>query len=112
MNCDFLKICVNIPPEFSDRVMDEINNVMTAMYPGYDRTFTSYPVTGTWRPLNGSRPYKGEAGRIETADEIRIEFAIHPQDLEGVISTIRRIHPYEEPAIDILPMIGWKNITP
>lgn len=108
---EFYKICTYIPAEYSDLLMDNITKIVTPMYPGYDRTFTLMDVTGTWRALEGSNPYNGHIGKITTAEEVRIEFSIHSKDLKAVVETILRIHPYEEPAIDILPMIGWKNLT-
>ena len=109
---DVLKIGVNVPEEILDVLMDSLNSVMEPLYPGYDRTFMYWPVKGTWRPLEGSEPYLGEAGRIETADEIRLEFAVREKDLESVLETIVRVHPYEEPAIDVIPMFSWKDLIP
>jgi hypothetical protein len=108
---EFYKICTYIPAEYSDLLMDSITEIVTPMYPGYDRTFTLMDVKGTWRALKDSKPYNGQIGKITTAEEVRIEFSIHSKDLKVVMETILRIHPYEEPAIDILPMIGWKSIT-
>lgn len=104
------KIGVNIPAGMEQDFMDSLNEVMTPLYPGYDRCFSWWPVKGTWRPLDGSNPYRGTIGKIETADEMRIEFAIHEKDLCPVLKRISDIHPYEEPAIDVIPMIPWKDI--
>ena len=42
-----------------------------------------------------------------------MEFAVREKDLRPAIEAVRRVHPYEEPAIDVIPMIGWKSvITP
>ena len=104
------KIAVNIPPDHLDVLMDEVNTSIDPVYPGYDRTFSYWKVTGTWRPLPGSDPYLGETGRIEVADEVRVEFAVREKDLRNAVEAVRRVHPYEEPAIDVIPMIGWKSI--
>jgi hypothetical protein len=106
----FYKICVCIPREYSNKLMNSITDVARPMYPGYDRVFLTAPVTGTWRTLEGSTPYNGTVGEITTAEEVRIEFAVHSADLKNVIEKIISIHPYEEPGIDIIPMIGWKDI--
>lgn len=106
----FYKICICIPKEYSDKLMDSITEIAGPIYPGYDRVFLTAPVTSTWRTLKGSNPYNGTVGEITTAEEVRIEFAIHSADLKKVIEKIISIHPYEEPGIDILPMIGWKDI--
>lgn len=104
------KITVMIPPEYKDRLLDEINDSMQQMYPGYDRAFSITKTEGTWRSLEGSDPYIGSVGEITIADELRIDFVIKAEDLKEVVLAIRRVHPYEEPAIDIVPMMLWKDV--
>ena len=106
---DIYKIGVNIPPEFLEKLMDSVTEAMEPLYPGYDRTFMYWPSKGTWRPLPGSDPYLGKVGEIETAEEIRVEFAVKEKDLERVLNVIAEVHPYEEPAIDVIPMCSWRR---
>ncbi len=100
------------PTAFLDRVMDEVTASITPLYPGYDRCFSYWPVTGTWRPLEGSNPYQGSVGHIEVAEEMRIEFVVKEEELEKAVEAVRRVHPYEEPAIDVIPMVPWKDLIP
>lgn len=104
------KVCVNIPEGFLEKLMDALESSVEPLFPGYSRAFCYWPVKGTWRTLEGSSPYNGTVGEITIADEVRVEFAVHPDDLEKAVSTIRDIHPYEEPAIDVIPMADWKSI--
>ena len=104
------KISVAIPFEYKDELMDAVNDAMQQMYPGYDRAFSVTRTEGTWRSLEGSRPFIGREGEISVEDELRIDFAIKAEDLKNVVLAIRKVHPYEEPAIDILPMIQWKDV--
>ena len=90
--------------------MDSINEAIDPLYPGYDRTFTYSRVTGTWRPLPGSSPFKGTVGEIEIAEEIRLEFVVKGKDVKSVVDLINDIHPYEEPAIDIVPAVCGKDV--
>lgn len=106
------KIAVNIPAGFLDALMNEITEAVEPLYPGYDRVFTHWTVTGTWRPLPGSDPYDGEIGKIQVSEEEHIEFAIDGRFLRAAVEAILRIHPYEEPAIDIIPMHGWRSVIP
>ncbi len=104
------KIGVNIPGEFLDRLMDEVTASIEPLYPKYDRTFMYWPVKGTWRPLDGADPFDGKVDEISVADEIRIEFAVRDDYLKAAVEAIVRVHPYEEPAIDIIPMVGWREL--
>ncbi|MDN5358054.1 MAG: hypothetical protein AB7D42_04090 [Candidatus Methanomethylophilaceae archaeon] len=103
------KIAVNIPEEFVKDLTEKVNFSMTQIYPGYDMVFSLTKVTGMWRPLQGSDPYKGEAGTLTTANEIRVDFAVREDDLKSAIESIISVHPYEEPAIDVIPMYAWKS---
>lgn len=106
------KVAVQIPPGHLDAVMDSVTGVITPVYPGYTRVFTYWPVKGTWIPSEGSDPFIGNVGCVETADEIRLEFAVSSDEMPAAVAAVRRVHPYEEPAIDIIPMIPWKSVIP
>ena len=105
------KIVVFIPEEYSERMMTSVNSVIEPFYPGYDMCFSISKVIGTWRPLEGSDPFLGTQGKIERAEELRIEFIIRAEDLEKVLKTILDVHPYEEPAIDVIPCQGWRDFV-
>jgi hypothetical protein len=107
---DILKVRVHVPLGSEDAIMDAVDAVMEPVYPGYERVFSVCRATGTWRPVEGSHPFKGETGRIEVADESILEFAVRGRDVRAAVSAIAVAHPYEEPAIDIIPMIGWKEL--
>ena len=104
------KISVAVPAGFKDILMDAVNDSMEQIYPGYDRVFSVTETKGTWRPLEGSEPFIGKAGEITVEDELRIDFAVRREDLKKVVLAIRKVHPYEEPAIDIIPMVPWKEV--
>ena len=104
------KISVAIPADHMDKLMDAVNEAMQQIYPGYDRVFSVTNTKGTWRPLEGADPFIGSIGEVAVEDELRIDFAIKAEDLKKVVLAIRKVHPYEEPAIDILPMVLWKDI--
>ena len=108
---DAYKIGVNVPCGTEQGFMDSVNEVMRPLYPGYDRCFSWWTVNGTWRPLPGSNPHLGTVGEVETAVETRIEFAVRAEDLKAVVARIAEVHPYEEPAIDVIPMIPWKDLV-
>src|SRR4030095_325208 len=57
--------------------------------------------TGTFKGGKGSNPRIGQKGRFETAEEIRLEMICGKEDLDRVIDTVYKHHPYDEPACDI-----------
>lgn len=57
---------------------------------------------GTFLGGEGTNPTVGQAGRLETAPEIRIETIVPIACLPQVMQALRAAHPYEEPAFDLL----------
>lgn len=104
------KIAVYIPPEFAEKLMDSVTEAIEPYYKGYDRCFSITDIKGTWRPMKGSEPFDGRIGEISVAEEKKIEFIIKEEELKDVLRVIKAVHPYEEPAIDVIPCIGWKSI--
>lgn len=57
--------------------------------------------TGTFLPLEGTNPYLGEQGKLEFAEEVRLETIIPKTKTATVIKAMCQAHPYEEVAFDI-----------
>lgn len=65
-------------------------------------TFYS-PGEGTFRGQKGTHPTLGKAGRLEHAQELRLEFLAPAERLDEILSAIRQAHSYETPGIDVYP---------
>lgn len=53
---------------------------------------------GQFRPLDGSTPFHGNKGQIETVIEYKLELVCEEPCLKAVIAALKRAHPYEEVA--------------
>ncbi len=53
---------------------------------------------GQFRPLNGSTPFLGNQGQIETVIEYKLELVCEETCLKAVIAALKRAHPYEDVA--------------
>ena len=71
----------------------------------YDFCSFSSKGTGRFRPLDGAHPAIGEVGQLESVEEERIEVTCDRAIVKDVISAIRSVHPYEEPAIDVYVLV-------
>ncbi|GBR74368.1 Nif3-like dinuclear metal center hexameric protein [Candidatus Termititenax aidoneus] len=60
--------------------------------------------TGTFRPLDGAKPYTGRQGELAKAEEIRIETIIAEEKIGALLNAVRARHPYEEIAYDLYPL--------
>ena len=71
-----------------------------------DYTHCSFEIrgTGSFKPVEGANPYIGEVGEITTVDEMKIEALVDERKLDKVLEVVRKTHPYEEPAFDIIEL--------
>jgi len=53
---------------------------------------------GQFRPLEGSAPFLGNQGQVETVIEYKLELVCEERRLKAVIAALKRAHPYEEVA--------------
>lgn len=53
---------------------------------------------GQFRPLDGSTPFLGNQGQIETVIEYKLELVCEEPCLKAVIAALKRAHPYDEVA--------------
>ncbi len=101
-----VKLVVYVPPESEVKVRLALGKAGAGKMGNYDCcSFVSKGV-GHYRPLAGTRPYKGKTGKIEDADELRIETVCYEKELPKVLKAMRQAHPYEEVAYDIVPLLN------
>jgi hypothetical protein len=60
---------------------------------------------GQFRPLDGSTPFLGQQGKVETVAEYRVELVCEEALLTSVLAALRQAHPYEEPAFDVVKLL-------
>lgn len=104
-----VKLIVYVPVEHEEKVRLALGEAGAGRIGDYD--FCSFVTAGTghYRPLPGTKPYKGEEGVIETAEECRIETACHEEELPRVLKAMRAAHPYEEIAYDLIPLLNHEH---
>jgi dinuclear metal center YbgI/SA1388 family protein len=66
------------------------------------------PGTGTFFGDDDTSPAVGTSGQLEFVREIRFETIVPEARIQQVVSALRRVHPYEEPAYDLLVMESEK----
>lgn len=98
------KIVVFVPESDGEAVRMAMGEAGAGRIGNYDYCSFTSRGTGRFRPLDGARPAIGEVGMLEDVVEERIETVCAEDRLSEVLAAIRRVHPYEEPAIDIYPL--------
>ena len=98
------KIVVFAPAGSADAVRAAISEAGAGRIGDYDQASFSAPGEGRFRPLAGADPAVGEVGRAETVEEVRIESVMPRSSREAVVAAMLRVHPYEEPAYDVIEL--------
>ena len=73
---------------------------------GYDGCLSYTPVTSTWRPLAGSTPYLGAVGARSREPELKVEVTCRMEALPETLRAVKAAHPYEEPVINVIPLLA------
>lgn len=96
-----VKIEINVPEKYADAVRRAMGKAGAGKIGNY--SFCSFSVKGEGRflPQKGAKPAIGKIGQLEKVKEEKIEARCSRSKLKEVIKAIRKIHPYEEPIIDI-----------
>ena len=105
ININKVKIFVTIPPENVEEVRKAVCEAGAGVIGDYTYCTSSTKSIGTFMPNDNANPYIGENNKLEFVEEEKLEFVCDIDQVRKVISKLREIHPYEEPAIDIVPLI-------
>ena len=100
-----VKISVTTPSDDVAVVRDAVCEAGAGVIGNYDFCSNSCKVIGTFRPNEKANPYIGEKNKLEYVDGEKLEVVCDVKKVKNVISVLRKVHPYEEPAIDIIPLL-------
>ncbi|WP_035656469.1 NIF3 1 [Bradyrhizobium sp. STM 3809] len=99
------KIVVYVPTADAEAVRNAMGEAGAGRIGNYYHCSFTMTGTGRFRPLAGANPAIGAGGRLEAVAEDRIETVCAEDRLKPVLTAIRAAHPYEEPAIDVHPLV-------
>lgn len=105
ININKVKIFVTIPLENVEEVRTAMCNAGAGIIGEYSYCTSSTKSIGTFIPNENANPYIGERNKLEFVEEEKLEVICDVDKVKKVIAKLREVHPYEEPAIDIVPLI-------
>ncbi len=103
-----VKIIVTIPIKNVNEVRNAILEAGAGVIGNYTHCSIATKCIGTFKPNDESNPYIGEINNLEFVEEEKLEVVCNVKLVKNIISKIQEVHPYEEPAIDIIPLIEEK----
>lgn len=104
MENKIVKIVVFVPEADADKVREAMGEAGAGKIGNYTFCSFSSKGIGRFKPEGGANPHIGEIGKLELVSEERIEAVCDRKNLRDVIGAIKKVHPYEEVALDVYPL--------
>lgn len=105
-----VKVVVFVPLTHTDVVRQAIGDAGAGVIGNYSHCSFSSRGIGRYKPLEGAKPAIGEVGKYEEVEEERVEFVCPKDKVKSVMQAIKKVHPYEEVALDIYPLLNEEEL--
>lgn len=103
-------ITVTVPKENAEELRKAICDAGAGVIGDYTYCTSNSITKGTCIPNNQANPYIGEKEILEVVEEEKIETVCDIKILKQVLKKLREAHPYEEPAINLIPLIDEESL--
>lgn len=107
---DLIKIVVFVPLTHTNVVRKVMGDTGAGIIGNYSHCSFSSKGVGRFKPLEGANPAIGQVGQQEEVEEERIEVVCPKNKAKEIIAAIKEVHPYEEVAFDIYPLIDENEL--
>lgn len=108
-NIKKVKIFVSVPTKSSKKIRQVMCESGAGIIGNYSYCTTSVKSVGTFVPNEKAKPHIGKNNKFQFVKEEKIEAICDTDKVKEVIKNIRKNHPYEEPAIDIVPLLNEED---
>lgn len=95
------KLVVYVPNNYVEQIHKVLTHAGAGCIGNYSECTFRVEGTGTFLPLPGSTPFLGHQGKLEYAQETRLETIIPEENLSKTLKAVLKAHPYEEVAYDL-----------
>lgn len=103
-SASFYKLVVYVPMTHLEAVRLGLGDAGAGVIGAYDHCSFYSEGEGNFRGRVGSVPYLGKPGKFERVREARLETIVPDGLVSKVISSLKKIHPYEEVAYDLFKL--------
>lgn len=95
---------VYVPKDYSENVKEALFSAGAGNIGFYDECSFTVKGSGTFRPIEGSKPFSGEQNVRENADEVMVSVIFESFKHHQIVSAMKNAHPYEEVAHQIISL--------
>lgn len=100
----YYKFVVYVPDTHKENIISAINEGGGGQIGNYSCCTFQTSGLGTFKPEEESKPFLGKKGELENVEETKIETIIPKNEIQRLLETVKKAHPYEEMAYDLYPM--------
>lgn len=93
------------PETHAEAIRKAMGEAGAGLVGNYQHCSFSVKGIGRYIPLETAQPAIGQIGKLTEVAEERIETICYEKDLKRVIKAIKKVHPYEEVALDVYPLV-------
>lgn len=98
------KLSIYVPEDSFEEIRAKVLEYNDFVKGNYDMNSYSAKYIETYRPLCGAKPKFGEVGKVSEIAVYKLEIVSTKQKVNTVLSKIKKYHPYEEPAFEIVEL--------
>lgn len=104
------KLAFYVPENYLEPVKEAVFAVGAGQIGDYEHCCWQTLGTGQFKPLKGSTPFIGDVGELACVDEYKVEMVCADHLIQAAVQALLAVHPYEEPAYEVWPLIDINNI--
>ncbi|MBQ8749175.1 MAG: cytochrome C biogenesis protein [Clostridia bacterium] len=100
-----VKIVVAVPTEYVQVLVQALCEEGAGKVGNYSYCTTWVKSAGTFKPNENANPFIGENDKLVYVEGAQFEVICDIENVGQVIKKLREVHPYEEPGMDIIPLL-------
>ncbi|MGH2740259.1 MAG: YqfO family protein, partial [Actinomycetota bacterium] len=101
-----VKLVTFVPRDATAKVLDAVAGAGAGVIGEYTHCSFRVAGTGTFLPSERAHPTVGESGRLNEAEEDRLEVLVPRERLAAAVEALLDAHPYDEVAYDVYRLVG------
>lgn len=105
-----MKLVTFVPASHVDALRDALARAGAGVIGNYTHCSFHSEGTGTFLPGAAASPFSGNKGTMNHEAELRFEMSLDSGSVDRAISALRAVHPYEEPAYDLVPLANRADL--
>lgn len=101
------KLNFYVPQEYKEEVKQALFTVGAGMFDNYIECSWETLGEGQFKPVHNANPHIGELEKLERVAEYKVEMICADHLIQEAVTTLKRVHPYEEVAYEVFKMEAY-----